>query len=302
MPADGHDHSGGSRPPNQPYRTPISPPGSGRPSWPPKPEQLPDEISQVVDGVSRGARRAWEFVLKPLLASAVGGLAGIILGGVIGEAIGGGEASGSVIALFWLAGALGSFLFMRKRAFEALNPVSKPIHLAGTKEIRAQLDCIRTKCHQLQQAAQKAGAPYGDLVRLAGEMERQAERIAERVLQLRAAAADVRRDVGRNPSLLTTIHEDVDAPELQDEYRAAQEAQRRVDQMLAHNEAQQALCLARIERIEALLDTARLELLRPVDSATDPGTYGSRGIIEEVEDELRVTREALREAEQYDQQ
>ncbi len=307
MPADGQDPRGGGTPPNQPYRPPHSWPPRGHrghrgPFYRDEHPEIPEELSQVVDGVSRGARRAWEFGLKPLLASAVGGLAGIIVGGLIGEAVAG-DAGGGIIALFWFAGALGSFLYMRKRAHDALTPSEQPmIQVADTRAVRQQVACIRTKSRNLQQAARQAGAPFGDLERLAEEMLDQAERLAAQVFKLRKAADDVRRDAGKNPRLLTTIRQDVEAPELQGEYRAAQEAQSRVDQMLAANEAQQALCLARIERIEALLDTARLELLRPVDSPTDTTTYGSRGIVEEVETELDLTREALREAERTEEQ
>lgn len=85
---------------------------------------------------------------------------------------------------------------------------------------------------------------------------------------------------------------------MRDEFSATREAQQRVADERADNEAQQAVCLPRMERIAALLDTTRLELLRPVDSAAESGTYRNRGIMEEVETELRATRDAVLDVEE----
>jgi len=62
------------------------------------------------------------------------------------------------------------------------------------------------------------------------------------------------------------------------------------------NSRHQQLCLAQLERIEGLVDAARLEVSQPLEPAIADSTRAT--IVDELETELQAVREALAQIQQ----
>lgn len=166
------------------------------------------------------------------------------------------------------------------------------------REVREQIGRIRRKARDLQREATRAGGVFSSLDTKAELLSREAQELADRLFDLRRVARDVRREFG-NPARPLGVPQDASAPEVQSALRQAQEAQKRLDDLLSRNRAAQHQCLAQIERIEDLLDVARLEVACPDDSM--PVDRGREELVQEVETELVAARRALEEVQRQSQ-
>jgi len=254
--------------------------------------------ARLRDRLPRRARYFLNFRVRPVLAVA----AGLVVGGAIGVGLGAAANSEELAAilapLLGTTGAVISAATALRRARADWDLECGGVRLANSRTIRKLLRRIRAQCRQLRASARWAGAPYRRIRHLADDLEEQAAWLARRVIRLRRVATQVRRNARKIHGRLAKTLGPTGSPQVREEFSATREAQQRLAHQIADNEAQQAVCLARMERIAALLDTARLELLRPVDSAAEMGTYRNRSIMEAVETELRATRDAVREVEQ----
>ncbi len=195
-------------------------------------------------------------------------------------------------ALLGLLGG-GGIAALLRRWSRAATPADKP----SDRQVRAQVKRIRGKCKRLSREAQIVGGVYSDLSWHAPEMSRHAGELADLVLRLRRAVRDTRRQSG-NPTLPPDAVPDVPDERLLREYRAAIGAQQRLDALIAGNRRHQRACLAQLERIEDLVDTARLEVATPVPLA--PVSMGEPTIFDDVETELAASRRALEEIAQIE--
>ncbi len=214
--------------------------------------------------------------------------AGLILTGRAGAS----TTNTVLTALLGLLGG-GGIAALLRRWSRAATPPDKP----SDRQVRAQVKRIRGKCKRLSREAQTAGGVYSDLSWHAPEMSRHAGELADLVLRLRRAVRDTRRQSG-NPTLPPDAVPDVSDERLLREYRAAIEAQQRLDALIAGNRRHQRACLAQLERIEDLVDTARLEVATPVPLV--PVSTDEPTIIDDVETELAACRRALEEIEQIE--
>lgn len=191
-----------------------------------------------------------------------------------------------------LLGALGAgsvlSLLLRWRASDTMSAEE------NDREVQAQAKRIGGKCKRLRREAKKTGGVYGSLTWHAKEMRRRARELADTVIRLRRA----RREIARsdNPTLPAGVSPDAQDERLQSEYEAARQAQSRLDEVMERNRRREHLCLAQLERIEDLVDAARLELTHP---ATDQALNGSASTVaQELETELELSRQALEEVQQ----
>jgi hypothetical protein len=164
-----------------------------------------------------------------------------------------------------------------------------------SREIRKQVGRIQRKARDLRREARDAGGVFNGLDTKADLLAKEAEELGDRLFELRRVARDVRREFG-NPARPDGVPSDASAPEVQSALRDAQQAQRRLDSLLSRNRASQHQCLAQIERIEDLLDVARLEIACPDESI--PADRGREELVQEVETELEAARRALAEVQQ----
>jgi hypothetical protein len=253
--------------------------------------------------------RWWGQTLKPLVVGGGGGflLAMLVMGlmeaaGVPSQGPAEPAWFDTTVALTFFGGWVGLYALLSTRARgglrgwrEARRAVAAQAATGVVDEVRAQVARIEEKARKLQREARKL-APYGDLASQAPELAAQARKLAGQVARLRKAAAET----ALNRPLPDLPSGPADLPEtgqLNEEYKAAQAAQHRLEELLAANVAQQQLCLARLERIEDLLDGARLEVSRPEGLNLD-GTAPRASIVDDMETELRAAREAVTEAEE----
>ena len=167
-----------------------------------------------------------------------------------------------------------------------------------TRAVREQLGRIKRKAKSLAREASASGGVYSDLHYQADRLCREALALGERLFELRRVARAARREFG-NPARPAGIPRDVDGPQALAALQAAQEAQKRLDELLARNRDGQHQCLAEIERIEDVLDVARLEIACPLGaSATD---RAPERIVQEVETELEAAKRALAEVQRESQ-
>ena len=167
-----------------------------------------------------------------------------------------------------------------------------------TRAVREQLTRIKRKAKSLAREASASGGVYSDLHYQADRLCREALALGERLFELRRVAREARREFG-NPARPDGIPRDVDGPQALAALQAAQEAQKRLDELLARNRDGQHQCLAEIERIEDVLDVARLEIACPPGaSATD---RAPERIVQEVETELEAAKRALAEVQRESQ-
>lgn len=158
------------------------------------------------------------------------------------------------------------------------------------RAVRAQLGRIRRKAKSLAGEASAAGGVFSDLGHQADRLSREATALGERLFELRRIARDARREFG-NPVRPEGVPTDAEAPETQAALDAAREAQQRLDELLARNRTAQQQCLVGIERIEDVLDVARLEIVCPPEAAT--AERPPERLVQEVETELEAAKRAL---------
>jgi signal transduction histidine kinase len=163
------------------------------------------------------------------------------------------------------------------------------------REVRRQVKRIRRKARELRSEAERAGAVYNGLDTKSELLAADASELAERLFMLRGVARDVRREFG-NPARPDGVPHESPDPQVQGAVQKAQQAQKRLDELLSRNRSAQHRCLAQIERIEDLLDMARLEIACPEDSA--PADTGREELVQEVETELEAARRAIEEVQQ----
>ena len=161
-----------------------------------------------------------------------------------------------------------------------------------TSQVRAQLGRIKRKAKALARESRAAGGVFNDLGYQADRLTREASALCDRLFELRRIARDARREFG-NPPRPDAIPAQPESPEAWVALHAAQEAQKRLDELLARNHAMQQQCLVGIERIEDVLDVARLEIACPEGTATSE--RAPERLVQEVETELEAARRALAE-------
>lgn len=147
------------------------------------------------------------------------------------------------------------------------------------REIKGQIKRIRRKARDLRREAAEAGGVFNGLDAQADRLAAEAQELTDRLFELRAVARDVRgkmSDAAR-----------IGGP------------QERVHELLARNRATQRQCLVQIERIEDLLDVARLEIACPDEQM--PPDRGREELVREVETELEAARRALEEVQRQSQ-
>lgn len=149
-----------------------------------------------------------------------------------------------------------------------------------SREVRAQTGRIRRKAAKVRREAAETGGVFGDLEWQSGELADRAGELCERLMELRRVAREVRREMGGADG-----H---DADEA-----AASSAQKRLDALMTRNRDAQRRCLSQLERIEDLLDIARLELACPADGSHVEEQQTT--IVREFETELTAARQALDE-------
>jgi len=195
-----------------------------------------------------------------------------------------------------LAGAgvgLGVYAALKRWVMPPIDEEKPP-----SRQVRAQIGRVRHKARDLAREAKAAGGVFSDLDYQAERLAREASELADRLYDLRRIARDARREMG-NPARPDGIPHDATAPEVQSAVRRAQEAQQRLDDLLARNRNAQHQCLAQIERIEDMLDVARLEVACP--DATPAPDHSPDRLVREVETELEAARRALAEVQRESQ-
>lgn len=241
----------------------------------------PTEPSRESEGASvRGS----ELALMIMASLGLAGSAGMFLSG---QAASSGPLAAMTAVLAGVSGGSLVALLLRRRSARA--PEERPTD----REVRAQLKRIRGKCARLTREARAAGGVFGDLSWHAPSMARRAQELTDLVLRLRRALRATRRVA--NPALPGDAAADPSDESLTREYRAAIDAQTRLDRLLAENLRHQRACLAQLERIEDLLDAARLEVASPASAGAQ--VTSEQTIVADVEAELEASRQALQEME-----
>jgi len=205
-------------------------------------------------------------------------------------------ASGLYATLTAVLAALGgtSVIALLRRWRAPQTPQERPTD----GEVRAQLKRVRAKCARLEREARAARGVFGDLSWHAPSMAQRARELGELVLRLRRAMRATRR--AANPTLPGDALPDSSDESLTREYRAAIDAQARLDRLIAENLRHQRVCLTQLERIEDLLDAARLELASPASAGAQ--LTSERTIVADVEAELEASRRALHEIERIERE
>jgi len=188
----------------------------------------------------------------------------------------------------------GSIAALIARWSRPTAPADRP----SDRQVRAQVKRIRGKCARLSREAERVGGVYSDLCGHAPSLAARAAELSELVLRLRRAIRDTRRRSG-NPTLPGDLAPEPSDESLLREYQAAIAAQERLDRLIAANLRHQRACLAQLERIEDLVDSARLEVATPTPSETAARREAT--IIADVETELEASRRALQEIERLEQ-
>lgn len=260
----------------QPRPVPITD-GSG---WSEAPPSATAPRREEEDAEVRGR----ELALMIMASLGLAGSAGMFLSG---QAASSGPLAAMTAVLAGLCGGSLVALLLRRRSARA--PEERPTD----REVRAQLKRIRGKCARLTREARATGGLFSDLSWHAPSMAQRAQELTELVLRLRRATRATRR--AANPTLPGDAVADASDESLAREYRATLDAQVRLDRLLAENLRHQRACLAQLERIEDLLDAARLEVASPASAGAQLDS--DRTIVADVEAELEASRRALQEIE-----
>jgi len=145
------------------------------------------------------------------------------------------------------------------------------------REVKAQISRIRRKARDLQHEANEAGGVFNGLDTKARLLSAEASELGERLFEMRRVSRDVRGDMDATGSV----------------------PDQRIHELLSRNRTAQHRCLAQIERIEDLLDVARLEVACPEEEM--PIDRGREELVQEVETELEAARRALEEVQRHSQ-
>ncbi len=148
-----------------------------------------------------------------------------------------------------------------------------------SREIRARIGRIRRKASSLSKEASEAGGVFSDLDRQADELSRRAGDLADRIYELRQVARETRGDL-----------EQAGVPP-----GPADPSQQRLHELLMRNQRSQHNCVAQLQRIEKLLDVARLEISCPDGRADE---HDPAEVARDFERELEAIRQALDEVHQ----
>ena len=186
------------------------------------------------------------------------------------------------------------YSLLRKRAREG-----EAQQTPSNRQVRAQSRRVRAKCRSLQREARRAGGVFGDLQWQARELAGQAAKLADLIIALRRAAQDVRTGLGDNPLVPPGVSASATDEVLRRELDAAKATQDHLGALIAENSRHQQVCLTQLERIEDLVDVARLEASSPVEPTSVSGA-DEYNIVEEVEMELQAAREALDRVQQLE--
>lgn len=241
-----------------------------QPTRPPAIAQRVASAQQVGTPTSEGARRVGASVLAILVGLVLTVFASITLG----------RLGMPRVADLLLPPLIGGVLGLGAHALLRRSLVSPdPGEWPPPREIRTQVSRIRRKASSLAKEASAAGGVFNDLNRHAGEMSRRAGDLADRVFELRRVAREVSRDFAR-------AHTE-SAPGAEPDAAHA-----RFEELLMRNRRSQERCLDQLERIERLLDLARLEISCPDHEGEerDPAE-----VARDFEHELEAARQALEE-------
>jgi hypothetical protein len=218
-------------------------------------------------------------------------LAGLVLAAVAGLGLSRLSLPPSVSSLLppLAGGAVGIGVYAALRrwimpAHETERPTSR--------EIKGQVRRIKRKSVAVRKEAARVGGVFDDVRWQAPQLATEASELCRRVLELRRASREVRREMGS-----FVVPEDLPPgthmPGAPEELQSAREAQKRLDSLMARNRENQQLCLTQMERIEDLLDVARLEITCPPQ--TQQAAPPAAPIVQEFETELKAARAALDE-------
>ncbi|MGC9320203.1 MAG: hypothetical protein ACP5KN_19375 [Armatimonadota bacterium] len=165
----------------------------------------------------------------------------------------------------------------------------------STRDVRRQVSRIQSKARSISREARQVASLYSDLDWQAPELAREARELGDLLCDLRRAARETRRDSG-NPVLPDGVSEGERDEGLRAQFEAARSAHQRLQQLLERNQRSQQLCLTQLERIEDLLDAARLQMSQPIQPPTED--EGRAELVREFETELTAARQALEEVQQ----
>ncbi|MGI5818400.1 MAG: hypothetical protein ACOX9R_09920 [Armatimonadota bacterium] len=221
-------------------------------------------------------REAGTVILAVLAGLALASGANVALGGLNLSPM-----AGRFLPMLTGAGVgVGVYAALKRWVMPPLDDEQPP-----AKQVRGQIARIRRKSRELSREAERAGGVFSGLDTQAERLASEASELADRLFDLRRVAGDARKALG-NPTRPAHASTASDAPQ-------------RLDELLARNRAAQHQCLAQIERIEDLLDVARLEIACPDQGA--PADAAREELVREVETELEAARRALAEVQRQSQ-
>jgi len=188
----------------------------------------------------------------------------------------------------WVAGGASVFALFRRVMHSREQDEVPP-----SREVKAQVRRIKSKCRGLSRQARRVGGVFDDLSWQAPELSEQANELYRLLLTLRKAARDVQRNMAENPVVPRGVSSEANDEAIRREVDAARVVQERLVSLVAQNSRRQQICLAQIERIEDLVDAARLEITQPVD--VTGAAPAQTTVVDEVETGLEAARRALEE-------
>ena len=247
---------------------------------------------------------AWRTTLRPLFTGGVLGFIGAMLvmgllelAGVPSEGIGEPGWFDSVVALTFFLSWAGIAYTMRTRALRELS--GKRTRRAKRKTTNAdtvlqeQLKRIENKARRLKTEAQKVPL-YRSVAEIMPQLISQARQLVDEYERLRQLASEITPDAGE----ISEAGELTGNAALAAELEAGREAQKHLQELLEVNRNRQQLYLTRLDRIEDLIDTARLEITHPTGFMEATGESApAPTVLDDLNNELRTSREALEEVE-----
>jgi hypothetical protein len=250
----------------------------------------------------------WRTTIKPALLgaalgfiAAMGSMAIMEIAGVPMQGAGEPAWADSIVALTFFGGWAGITYALRARALRDISGRTDPPRTtaaAGERTaedlVHDQVRRIAAKCRQLQSESVRT-APYEGLATSATELSAQADKLARQWQRLRRVHEEISAAAAR--PALADARDTADAA-VGRELAASAAAQAHLESLLHQNQDQQQWCLARLERIEDLVDAARLEVTRPV-GLVEPS--GQPSIVDEVSQELTASRQALEQVERSEE-
>lgn len=247
---------------------------------------------------------AWRTTLRPLITGGVLGFIGAMLmlgllemAGVPSEGSGEPGWFDSVVALTFFLSWAGIAYAMRTRALRELSGKRKrrvkQKAVSKNTLLREQLKRIESKARRLKAEAQKVPL-YRSVAEIMPQLISQARQLVEEYERLCELDAEISLNAGE----ISEAGELTGNAALAAELEAGREAQYRLEQLLAANHTRQQLCLSRLDRIEDLVDSARLEIAHPASLMEPTGKSNlTTTVLDDLNNELRTSREALEEVE-----